>query len=148
MKRCINRRSLAATGASIIAAAALSACGGGGGTTPSVPAAPSSSPTSSPATSPLPSPQSSMTSIAFTSGMAQTLKISESGYLGAFTESDTCNPLTGQIVGITTLSNTQGIANYQVAPIGAGTCAITVTDASGRSTNISVSVATAAITVQ
>jgi len=143
----INRHSLAATGLSIVAAVMLSACGGGGGggvgTTPPVTASPSSSPTNSPSV-----PQSSTSSIAFQSGTAQTFTIKETGYSGAFTESDTCNPLTGQIASVTAVSNTGGAASYQVAPIAAGACTVTITDASSRSATISVSVATAAITVQ
>lgn len=89
-----------------------------------------------------------MSSINFQSGTQQTFNVTESGYAGTFTESDSCNPLTGQIATVTTSSNAHGAATIQVAPVSAGTCSITVSDSSGRNTNVSVSVATAAITVQ
>jgi hypothetical protein len=150
-----NHRSLAVVAASIVAIAALSACGGGGGGSPQL-APPSNAPTSSPTVSPSSSPsaapgsspQASTSSIDFQSGTKQTFNVTESGYTGAFTESDTCNPLTGQIATVTTLSNAHGAATIQVAPIGPGTCSITVGDSSGLNTTVSVSVATAAITVQ
>lgn len=139
--------------AAFICIAVLAACGGGGGggatSTP-----PTSPPSTAPAVSPSPSPappQASTTAISFSSNALQSLTVTETGYTKGFTESDTCNPLTGQIAAVSPVvlaSPPPGTATYNVSPINAGTCAITVTDAGGQSVTVPVNVSTAAITVQ
>ena len=127
----------------------LAACGGGSSTPAVVPPA-GGAPSSSPASTPTPAgaPDASPASLAFTSGSAQTLTITETGYGGSFTESDTCDPYSGAIAAVSTGAKSAGTAAYVVAPLAAGTCTITVTDASGHAAAVSVSVSTAAITVQ
>jgi hypothetical protein len=134
--------------------ATLAACGGGGGSsyTPSGPsggqtATPAPTPTPTPTPTPAPVPQASQTSVTFASGSAQNVSITESGYTGTFTESDTCNPLSGAIASVAAQSNANGAATYAITPLAAGTCNVTISDTSGRGTTISVSVASAAITI-
>lgn len=126
--------------------ALLAACGGGSST----PAAPVLSVSASPS----PSPSSgapvaiSPATLSFASSSAQRLAVSESGYTGAFSESDTCNPYSGEIAAVVAGSNGAGSATYAVTPVAAGTCTITITDATGRAAGVDVTVSTAAITVQ
>ncbi len=68
--------------------------------------------------------------------------------MGTFTESNTCNPYTGQIASVAMTSSAAGSATFTLTPVAAGTCTITVSDNAGRNTSVSVSIATAAITVQ
>ena len=77
------------------------------------------------------------------------LSVTESGYTGTFHESDTCTPLTGAIATVSAAgSPPAGSATYSVAPVGPGTCQITVADGTGRTTTVPVTVSTAAVTVQ
>jgi len=82
------------------------------------------------------------------SAAAQQFSVTEPGYAGRYTESDTCNPYTGQIAAVATVANGNGAASYSVTPINAGTCTVTISDGAGRSSSVSVSIAAAAITVQ
>jgi hypothetical protein len=138
--------------ASLAFCAAIAACGGGGGSSYTPPSS-SGGQTSSPAPTPTPTatpaivPQASQSSVTFASGSAQNVSVTEPGYTGTFTESDTCNPLSGAIASVAAQSNANGAAAYVIAPLGAGTCNVTISDTSGRGTTISVSVASAAITI-
>ena len=76
-----------------------------------------------------------------------TLTVTESGYAGVFTETDTCSPLTGTIATVHA-NATSGTASYTVAPVAPGTCSIVVGDASGRNVTIPVTVSTLAVTLQ
>jgi hypothetical protein len=120
----------------------LAACGGGGGG--SSVALPSTQPSAAPSNA----PQASSNAVTFSSGTAQSVTVTESGYSGAFTESDTCNPLTGQIAAIAAGASSSGSQTYAVTPVSAGTCAVTVSDSTGKNVKIGVTVSTAAITVQ
>lgn len=133
----------------LAACALLAACGGGGGGGTGSLTPPGQTPSPAPTVSPTPgpSPQASQTSVAFQTGSAQSVSVTETGYTGAFTENDTCNPLSGTIALITVQSNANGSATYAIAPIAAGTCTVTVGDSAKHTTMISVSVATAAITI-
>jgi hypothetical protein len=139
---------------SLALCALLAACGGGGGSSynPSGPSGgqtPAPTPTPSPTSTPTPAvaPQASQTTVTFSSGSAQNVSVTESGYTGAFHESDTCNPLSGAIAGVAATSNGNGTATYAITPLSAGVCNVTISDASGHGTTISVSVASAAITI-
>lgn len=107
----------------------------------------SPAPTPSTAASP-PAIAASPSSLSFASGSAQTLDVSESGYTGGFTESDTCNPFSGEIAAVSAGSNGNGAATYAITPVAAGTCTVTVTDASNRTIAVQITVSTAAISVQ
>jgi len=123
-------------------AVGLTSCGGGGSVTPGAPST-MASPTQSPS-----SIVASTTSVAFSSGSAQNFTVSESGYAGSFTESDTCNPYAGRIATVVSAGSSSGSQTYTVTPDGAGTCEVTVRDTQGNSVAISVTVTVAAITVQ
>lgn len=146
-----HRRSIAFLGAALLSGAGLAACGGGGSSAPYSPATPGPSPsvavTAVPTASPAPPvPQASLVTLNVTSNAPLAFSVTESGYSGAFTERDTCNPLTGEIATVAaTTSGPRGA--YTVTPIGPGTCQITVSDASGGSTGVSVAVSAAVITV-
>jgi hypothetical protein len=86
--------------------------------------------------------------MSFSSDAAQTVTVSESGYTGRFTESDNCNPYSGTIASVALASTATGAATYAVTPQGAGTCTVTISDASGKSVAVGVTVSIAAITVQ
>ena len=129
--------------------ALLAACGGGSST----PLAPATAASTSPSPSPSASggagsPAVSTSTLSFVSGAAQNVTVTESGYSGAFTESDTCNPYSGEIASIAAGAKSAGSATYAITPIGAGTCTITFADAAGHTTGVNVTVSTAAITVQ
>jgi hypothetical protein len=140
--------------ASLICAAGLAACGGGGASAPApIPVSPApSTPAATPTASPTPNsaaPHASVTGVSFSSNATTTFTVTESAYTGAFHESDTCNPLTGEIAAVSSAgAPANGSATYSVTPIGAGTCQITVTDDAAASVTIPVTVSTAALTVQ
>jgi hypothetical protein len=133
--------------------ALLAACGGAGGgssytpSNPSTGQTPAPTPTPSPTPTPAAVPQASQSTVTFSSGSAQNVNVTESGYTGTFTESDTCNPLSGAIASVAPQSNAHGSATYAITPLSAGVCNVTISDTSGRGTTISVSVASAAITI-
>lgn len=132
--------------------AVIAACGGGGSSSYTPPSSsggqtptPAASPTPTP--TPAPVPQASQTAVTFASGSAQNVNVTESGYTGTFIENDTCSPLSGAIASVATQSNANGAATYVITPLAAGTCNVTISDTSGRGTTISISVASAAITI-
>jgi hypothetical protein len=126
--------------------ALLGACGGGSSAVaPTLTTTPSPSPGGSVTSA---SPAASPSSLAFSSGTAQNVTVTESGYVGAFTESDTCSPYAGEIAAVSPGVRAAGSATYAVTPEAAGMCAITVTDSQGRAAAVDVTVSTAAITVQ
>jgi len=76
-----------------------------------------------------------------------TFSVSQSGYSGGFTESDTCSPLSGTIASVVANANAVP-ASYTVTPVGAGTCTITISNAAGGAVTLGVTVSTAAVVVQ
>ena len=131
--------------------ALLAGCGGGGGSTLATPVTlPTTGASSTPSATATPPPPLAVSTqaLSFSSGTAQNLTVTESGYSGAFTESDTCNPYSGEVASVVASTSSAGSATYAVTPMGAGTCAITFTDASARTATVDVTVSTAAITVQ
>jgi hypothetical protein len=138
--------------AALLGAASLSACGGGTSSPAIAPAtlAPSAAPSAQPSATPAPAaPQSSLASIDFSTNAATTLTVTESSYTATFRETDTCNPLTGQIAAVSAVpAPPPGSASYSVTPMGMGSCQITVSDAAGKSVSIPVTVSSALITVQ
>jgi hypothetical protein len=67
---------------------------------------------------------------------AQTVSVSETGYAGAFTETDTCS-------GIASVSPADGSgpsATYTVTPLAAGTCTITIHDTNGQKSAVAVGI--------
>jgi hypothetical protein len=73
--------------------------------------------------------------------------VTQAGYGGTFTESDTCAPLSGTIATVAAKSGSKG-AWYSVTPQSAGTCAITVTGGGGSTASVPVTVSAASIVVQ
>ena len=149
MKRLIRFAALAC-------AVSITACGGGGGGNaaplPVATATPSTQPTATP--SPVPTatpapvtPQASATTLAFASNAPATLTVTETGYTGAFVETDSCAPLTGTIATVHA-NATVGTASFTITPTGAGTCQISVSDSAGHAVVVPVTVSTFAVTVQ
>lgn len=106
---------------------------------------PSPTPTPSPTPSPTPTPAPlavSSAALSFTASgasYAQTFAVSELGYTGAFTETDTCNPGTA-IATVSAASGPGPTANFTVTPQSAGSCAITVHDTNGQTSTVTVGV--------
>jgi hypothetical protein len=78
----------------------------------------------------------SLTFVHAGSGAARHVAVTQSGFTGAFTESDTCK-------GIATVSqqnNTGGTASYMITPIGNGDCVATFTGGDQQSAPLSVAV--------
>ncbi len=79
---------------------------------------------------------SSLTFVTAGSGAAQNVAVTQSGFTGTFTESDTCN-------GIATVieqSNAGGNASYTVTPVANGDCVATFTGGNKESSPLSVAV--------
>jgi hypothetical protein len=92
-----------------------------------------------------PSPVISPASLAFTSaGVSLPLVLTETGYIGVLTESDTCS-------GIATVSPATGTgpsATFTVTSVAAGTCNVTITDSAGRFATAAIGVTTLGVTIQ
>lgn len=71
---------------------------------------------------------------------SQTFNVSESGYLGTFTETDNCNPGAGTIATVAPGSAGGPNATFTVTPQGAGSCTITITDSNSHSAAVSIGV--------
>jgi|GEM_PF-3412419 len=112
---------------------------GGSIATPS----PSPSPTTAPTPTPTPAPLAvSPASLSFTASgasYAQTFAASESGYTGAFTETDTCNPGTA-IATVSAASGPGPTATFTVTPQSAGSCVVTVHDTNGQTSTVTIGV--------
>jgi hypothetical protein len=81
-----------------------------------------------------------LTFIGTSAALATTVTAGESGYTGAFTESDTC-------AGIATV--TAGtVGSYTIAPSGAGSCSVTIADSFAQKAAVAVSVTTSNAVVQ
>jgi hypothetical protein len=139
--------------AALACAVTCAACGGGGGSS-APPVVVTATPTATAAPTPVPTatpvpvlPQASATTIPFASNQPVTLTVTETGYAGAFSESDTCAPLTGAIATVHA-NATSGTASYTVTPVGPGACSITVRDTAGGAVTVPVTVSTLALTVQ
>lgn len=78
--------------------------------------------------------------IAAGSPNAQAFTASESGYSGTFTESDTCHPAAGTIATVAPANANGPSATFTVTPQSAGSCAVTVTDAYGQTSAVTVGV--------
>jgi hypothetical protein len=140
--------------AALACAVTCAACGGGGGGSSAPPVVATATPTATAAPTPVPTatpvpvlPQASATTIPFASNQPVTLTVTETGYAGAFGESDTCAPLTGTIATVHA-NATSGTASYTVTPVGPGACSITVRDTAGGAVTVPVTVSTLALTVQ
>lgn len=73
--------------------------------------------------------------LAFKNVAAQSVKVSQSGYTGSFSESDTC----AAVAGIAAVSNAQGTAQFTVSPIGSGSCTATFTGGGGEAAVLAIS---------
>jgi hypothetical protein len=118
--------------------------------TPTPTASPTPTPTATATATPTPTPASVVPapgSLAFTStgaAYAQSLVIAESGYSGTFSETDTCS----SVASVGPLSAVGASYNATVTPTAAGSCTITVSDASAHSVKIPVAVTTSGLVVQ
>jgi hypothetical protein len=94
-------------------------------------------------TSPSSPPSSSIkltpATVSFTAaGQSQSVGVTESGYSGTFSESDSCG-------GIATIANASG--GFFVTAAAAGTCFATIADTNGNSTKLGVPVTTTSFTI-
>jgi hypothetical protein len=142
----------AALASLIVTASAFVACSGGNTTTyVYVTASPSGAPTSSPTSTPTAPPagvlSANPTSLSINgtgASYAQNIYVQETGYTGAFSESDTC-----ATIATVTPSNGAGPATtFTVTPSAAGTCAAKFADTNGNQTSVAVTVTTTGFTVQ
>jgi hypothetical protein len=74
----------------------------------------------------------SLTFIGTGAALATTFSASETGYTGAFTESDTCSGIASVAAG--------AAGSYTITPSGAGTCSVTITDSYAQKAAVAVSV--------
>jgi hypothetical protein len=111
---------------------------------------PTAKPTASPTPSATPKPASAIAAspsmLAFTNlgtPAAQTLAASESGYAGAFSETDTC-------AGLATVAPASVPTGkpFTVTPVAVGTCTITVHGATGVSLGVTVNVTQSVLVIQ
>jgi outer membrane biosynthesis protein TonB len=109
--------------------------------TPTATPAPTATPTPTPTPTPVPVVPAP-TSLAFTAlgaSNAQNVSVSESGYGGTFSETDSC-------AGIATIAAAS--PTFTVTPIAVGTCSITIFDISQRMVTVPVTVTTSGLVVQ
>ena len=120
---------------------------------PSVSASPTIAPTATPTPTPTPTPgpvtasPSSLSFLGTGANLAQTVTVSSTFYTGSFTAS-TCD---GSSPGGPTVASVSAVAadgTFTVTPDAPGACTITVTDATGRTATVGVTVATSNLTVQ
>jgi hypothetical protein len=74
----------------------------------------------------------SLTFIGTGAALATTFSASETGYTGAFTESDTCGGIAGVVAG--------AAGSYTITPSGAGSCNVTIADSFAQKAAVAVSV--------
>jgi len=115
---------------SVALCALVTACGGGSSSSPNT-----TPPTTAP-TSPLVLAPTSLTFVAGGANAAQTVTVTETGYTGAFTETDTCSALAT----VTTQNASGPSATYTVTPLAAGTCTITAHDTNGQKGAVAVGI--------
>ena len=85
----------------------------------------------------------SVSSLVFRTDSPVTVKVSQSGYGGAFTQTNTCSG----IAKVKLENNAGGSASLVVTPIAAGKCTITVTGGGGQSAKVSVEVSPSPVEV-
>jgi len=112
--------------------------------TPAATATPTPVATATPA--PGPTIQANPAALAFTStgpGAAQQLNVSEPGYIGTFSESDSCDS-------VATISPFTAVAGtpFTVTPLAPGACTITMHDTAARSVAVSVTVTSSGLVIQ
>lgn len=133
-----------------LATSAVVACSGGGATTyVYITASPSSSPSASPTPTAPPSGVLSVNPTALSingtgASYAQNVYVQETGYSGAFSESDNCT----SIASVAPSSGAGPAATFIVTPSGAGTCTATFADVNGNRVLVAVTVTTTGFAVQ
>lgn len=112
-------------------ASSLVACGGGsgGGYTPH----------QAPVT-PLSISAASISIVATGSTGAQSFTASESGYSGAFTQTNTCSPAGGSIAAVSPASAGGPSATFTVTGVTGGSCTVTIHDTNGQSAAVNVTI--------
>ncbi len=138
----------AALASLIVTASAFVACSGGNTTTyVYVTASPSGAPTSTPTAPPAGVLSANPTSLSINGtgvSYAQNIYVQETGYTGAFSESDTCASITT----VTPSSGAGPAATFTVTPSAAGACAAKFADTNGNQTSVAITVTTTGFTVQ
>jgi hypothetical protein len=109
--------------------------GTGGGPLPSATPTPAPTPPGTLAVNP-----KSLSFVGTGATLATTFTASETGYTGAFTESDTCS-------GIATVA-AGAAGSYTITPSGAGSCTVTIADSFAQKAAVAVSVTTSGAVVQ
>ncbi len=111
-----------------------------------VAASPSPSPSPSPSSPPAPMGIAPSTLALTGTGAsnAQTLVVTETGYTGSFTESDTCST----IATVTPSSGTGPSFTFTVTGVAAGTCSATFTDTNGQHVSANIGVTTTGVVIQ
>ena len=111
---------------------------------------PSPSPSASPSPSPTPTPNPmgiAPSTLALTgtgASNAQTLVVTETGYTGSFTESDTCST----IATVTPSSGTGPSFTFTVTGLAAGTCSATFADTNRQHVTANIGVTTTGVVIQ
>jgi hypothetical protein len=78
---------------------------------------------------------------------AEALSVSEGGYSGTFTESDTCSPVAGTIATISPGTGSGPSLPQTVTGVAAGTCVVTFTDSHGQTGSSTITVTTSSIII-
>ncbi len=116
--------------------------------TPTPSPSPSASPSPSPSPTPTPNPMGIAPSTLALTGTgasnAQTLVVTETGYTGSFTESDTCST----IATVTPSSGTGPSFTFTVTGLAAGTCSATFADTNGQHVTANIGVTTTGVVIQ
>ncbi|GEM_PF-2752971 len=119
--------------------------------TPTATPSPTPTPTPTPTPSPTPTPgpltatPSVLSFLGIGANLAQTVTVSSSFYTGGFTTTACTNAAATTVA---TVSAVGSNGTFTVTPVAVGACAITVSDAANRQTQVSVTVATSSITVK
>jgi hypothetical protein len=132
---------------------------------PSPSPSPTASPTPSPSPAPVPTPSPTPTPTPPPPGVlavnptsvqiynlgasyAQNISVQEPTYTGAFSESDTCNPGSGQIATIASGNPNGPTATFVATGIASGTCNATFSDTNNQHETISITVTTNGFIIQ
>jgi hypothetical protein len=107
------------------------------------PTAPPPTPTPTPTAKPVLVASPAAVNFGATTDPAQTVTVTEAGYTGAFSQSNTCGSGSTAIAVVTATTGAPGSQAYKVAPgTTAGVCTMTVSDGSGNSVAVPITLTT------